>query len=130
MSWLLGLQIGMFAIYVLWKRGTGNDRLKLRQDVYSSLWLIGFYALIMLVSCLGTFGGRGIISQPWDSLLVIAVAVAVYYWVRVPACRHPDSPWARPMRIEAAHHVGRIRENSPGLLFQASAGLLFAVASV
>ncbi|WP_158753236.1 APC family permease [Dyella sp. S184] len=89
-SWLLGLQIGIFAIYVLWKRGTGNDRLKLRQDVYSSLWLIGFYALIMLVSCLGTFGGRGIISQPWDSLLVIAVALAVYYWgarTGVPASR-------------------------------------------
>jgi len=58
--------------------------------VYSSLWLIGFYALIMLVSCLGTFGGRGIISQPWDSLLVIAVALAVYYWgarTGVPASR-------------------------------------------
>lgn len=89
-SWLLGLQIGMFAIYALWKRSSNSDRLKLWQDVYSSLWLIGFYALIMLLSYLGTFGGRGIISQPWDSLLVIAVALAVYYWgarTGVPASR-------------------------------------------
>ncbi|MDE2308423.1 MAG: APC family permease [Xanthomonadaceae bacterium] len=89
-SWLLGLQVGLFALYVLWPRGAGSDRLQLAREVHSSLWLVGFYAAIMLLSYLGTFGGRGIIDQPWDSLLVTAVALAVYYWgahTGVPASR-------------------------------------------
>src|SRR6185437_14647621 len=47
-SWLLGLQIVLFAVYVL-------------------CWL-------------GTFGGRGIIGHPWDTLAVALVGLVIYYW--------------------------------------------------
>lgn len=79
-SWLLGLQIGMFAIYVLCKMAARADRAKLRQEVVSSLWLVAFYALIIAVSYLGTFGGRGILGHPWDSVAVSLIALAIYYW--------------------------------------------------
>lgn len=79
-SWLLGLQILIFAAYVGWKLAKGHDRVHLRQEVRSSAWLIGFYALTMLISWLGTFGGHGVIGRPWDSVLVIVMALGVYYW--------------------------------------------------
>ncbi|HWU75088.1 MAG TPA: APC family permease [Rhodanobacter sp.] len=79
-SWLLGLQIVLFFIYVAWRRSSPEHRDGIAQEVRSSLWLIAFYALIMLASWLGTFGGRNIVGQPWDSLAVVAIALFIYYW--------------------------------------------------
>jgi hypothetical protein len=53
---------------------------ELAHDVHASLWLIGFYALVMAVSWLGTFGGKGVIGSPWDSVLVAAIALLAYAW--------------------------------------------------
>lgn len=79
-SWLLGLQIGMFLVYILCRLPSPAGRAKLGQEVYSALWLIAFYALVMVVSWLGTFGGKGLIAHPWDSLAIVAIALAIYYW--------------------------------------------------
>jgi amino acid transporter len=79
-SWLLGLQLGMFVIYILCKLGARADRKLLAREVYSSLWLIAFYALMIVASYLGTFGGKGIIGHPWDSLTVTLIALLIYYW--------------------------------------------------
>ncbi|GAB7549303.1 APC family permease [Cupriavidus sp. 8B] len=79
-SWLLGLQIAMFVVYLLCKRAVPTHRLSLRQQVYSSLWLIAFYLLIMLMSYLGAFGGIGAIAHPWDTALVALIAVGIYWW--------------------------------------------------
>ena len=80
LSWLLGLQIAMFLSYVLYKLPSPAARPRLRRQVQCALWLIVFYALVMLVSYLGTFGGIGAIAQPWDSLSVAAIALAIYHW--------------------------------------------------
>lgn len=81
LSWLLGLQILLYVIYIGYV-GVQRGALfaQLRQDVHSSLWLIGFYVLMMLVSWLGTFGGRGLVHAPWDSVVAAVIAVLVYYW--------------------------------------------------
>jgi len=60
--------------------------------VRASVWLMGFYALMLIASWLGTFGGSRIIEGPWDSVLVAIIAVAVYYWGErsgVPFSRTP-----------------------------------------
>jgi amino acid transporter len=80
LSWLLGVQIAMFLAYVLCRLPARAYRPQLARQVRSSLWLIGFYALLLPVSWLGSFGGRGLIAQPWDSLAAAAIALAVYYW--------------------------------------------------
>ncbi|HET9106160.1 MAG TPA: APC family permease [Steroidobacteraceae bacterium] len=80
LSWLLGLQIVLFAIYVPCARRSAALRATLLQDVRSSFWLIGFYALMLLLSGLGTFGGWSVIGAPWDSLLAAVVALLVYHW--------------------------------------------------
>lgn len=79
-AWLLGLQIGMFVVYILFKLGARTDRAVLKTEVVSSLWLIGFYALMIAASYLGTFGGKSIIPHPWDSLAVSLIGLVIYYW--------------------------------------------------
>ncbi|MGN6789595.1 MAG: APC family permease [Rhodanobacteraceae bacterium] len=80
LSWLLGLQIALYAIYVAYVARDRARRADLAREVRASLWLIGFYALMIALSWAGTFGGRGMLGSPWDSLLAAGVALAVYYW--------------------------------------------------
>jgi amino acid transporter len=80
LSWLLGLQIVMFVVYVLCKSKVPVHTVSLAQQVKSSLWLIAFYALIMLFSWLGSFGGTGVIGHPWDTVLVAVMSLGIYYW--------------------------------------------------
>lgn len=79
-SWLLGLQIVMFVVYLLCSRFVPTNHLSLGQQVRSSLWLIGFYAVTMVLSKLGTFGGLGVLAHPFDTLVVAACATGIYYW--------------------------------------------------
>jgi amino acid transporter len=79
-SWLLGVQIVLYVVYVPWRGWRGVDRGELARDVRASLWLVAFYWLMIALSWLGTFGGKGIVASPWDSVLVAAVALAVYAW--------------------------------------------------
>ncbi|KAB0568944.1 APC family permease [Pseudomonas palleroniana] len=79
-SWLLGLQILMFAVYLLCARWVPTTHLNLQQQVRSSAWLIGFYAVTILLSKLGSFGGIGVLSHPFDTLVVAACALGIYYW--------------------------------------------------
>ena len=79
-SWLLGLQILMFLVYLLCARWVPTVHLNLKQQVRSSAWLIGFYAVTILLSKLGSFGGIGVISHPFDTLVVAACALGIYYW--------------------------------------------------
>ena len=80
LSWLLGLQIVMFVVYVMCKGKVPEHTVSLAQQVKSSLWLIVFYALIILFSWLGSFGGLNVIGHPWDTVLVAAMSLGIYYW--------------------------------------------------
>jgi amino acid transporter len=79
-SWLLGLQIVLYVAYVAYMAQRRSRRDQLTCDVRASLWLMGFYALMLIASWLGTFGGSHVIEGPWDSVLVAIIAVAVYHW--------------------------------------------------
>ena len=79
-SWLLGLQILMFVIYLLCGRMVPTAHLNLGQQVRSSAWLIGFYAVTILLSKLGSFGGIGVLSHPFDTVIVAVCALGIYYW--------------------------------------------------
>ncbi|MDH4654719.1 APC family permease [Pseudomonas sp. BN606] len=79
-SWLLGLQILMFVVYLLCGRFVPTQHIDLRQQVRSSAWLIGFYAITIVLSGLGSFGGLGVLGHPFDTLVVAACAMGIYYW--------------------------------------------------
>jgi amino acid transporter len=80
LSWLLGLQLVLYVAYVAWTARDGSRRAGLVRDVRASLWLIGFYALMIVLSWAGTFGGAGWIGSPWDSLVAAAIALLIYAW--------------------------------------------------
>ncbi|MCA8271182.1 APC family permease [Burkholderia sp. AU30280] len=79
-SWLLGLQIAMFAIYLACRRWVPTAHLSLAEQVRSSAWLIAFYAAMIVLSYLGGFGGTGRLAHPYDTVVVAAVALVIYYW--------------------------------------------------
>jgi amino acid transporter len=80
LSWLLGLQIAIFVLYVLYRLPARAGRARLLRQVRCSLWLIVFFALVLVVSYLGTFGGSGWIAHPWDTLSVAVIAFFIYHW--------------------------------------------------
>lgn len=79
-SWLLGLQIAMFVIYLACRRWVPTAHLSLAEQVRSSAWLIAFYAAMIVLSYLGGFGGTGRLAHPYDTAVVAAVALVIYYW--------------------------------------------------
>ncbi|AHE36158.1 APC family permease [Burkholderia pseudomallei] len=79
-SWLLGLQIAMFAVYLACRRRVPTAHLSLAEQVRSCAWLIAFYALMIVASYFGGFGGTGQLAHPYDTFAVAAVALVIYYW--------------------------------------------------
>lgn len=79
-SWLLGLQVLLYLIYLACARLMPAGQLPLRAQIRSSLWLIGFYLMMIGVSYLGSFGGRGVLVHPWDATAVAVVALLAYCW--------------------------------------------------
>ena len=79
-SWLLGLQIVMFVIYLACGRFVPTGHLSLGQQVKSSLWLIVFYALMIVASYFGGFGGNGALAHPYDTVVMSLFSLVIYYW--------------------------------------------------
>jgi amino acid transporter len=50
-----------------------------RKDLRAGAWMIAWLLLTLLLSYLGSFG-VGIIPSPYDTLLYLAVSLAVFYW--------------------------------------------------
>ncbi|HET7521759.1 MAG TPA: aspartate:proton symporter, partial [Bacillales bacterium] len=58
-------------------------------DFMSTIWLFGFYAFMMIMSYIGSFGPGKYISGPWDSIIVAIGALLIYYWGVNTALKEP-----------------------------------------
>ena len=102
-SWLLGLQILMFGIYLLCRRLVPTDHLHCPAGPLFRL----ADRLSRSPSCcpwLGSFGGIGLISHPFDTLVVAVCALAVY-GARPRACPAAWCAWKATRR--KAKRAGR-----------------------
>ncbi|MCF8566543.1 APC family permease [Alicyclobacillus tolerans] len=81
-SWLIGVQIVMFVVYLILSSKMPTDKIPLAQQVKSSIWLVVYYVLMFLVSMLGSksFGGTGLLATPIDQIVVAIIAIVAYYW--------------------------------------------------
>lgn len=70
----------MFVVYVTCKDKASEHTVSLAQQVKSSLWPIVFYALTILFLWLDSFDGLNVIDYPWDTVLVAAILLGIYYW--------------------------------------------------
>ncbi len=78
-SWLLGIQIVMFVLYLVCQRWAPTQHLGLGQQIKSSLWLIVFYAAIIGASYLGSFGGSDKLPHPYNNIVVSLLSLMIYY---------------------------------------------------
>lgn len=80
LRWLLALQLVMFVLDVALRLPSVENRALLPGQIKASLWLLGYYLLLLPASWAGTFGGHGWIAHPWDLAVVGLIALLVYYW--------------------------------------------------
>lgn len=111
-SWLLSLQILMFVVYLLAGRFVPTEHLSLKQQVHSSLWLVGFYAMIIVFSKLGSFGGIGVLAHPLDNVVVGLCSWASTTGAHAPACRHTCCVWM-PMKRKNNRTSSQAPKDSP-----------------
>ena len=111
-SWLLSLQILMFVVYLLAGRFVPTEHLSLKQQVHSSLWLVGFYAMIIVFSKLGSFGGIGVLAHPLDNVVVGLCSWASTTGAHAPVCRHTCCVWM-PMKRKNNRTSSQAPKDSP-----------------
>lgn len=75
----IAIAIGMLFFAIAYFRGRVN---KTELGIKALGWLIPYLVGLILISYLGSFGGRGIISFGWD-FLVIAIFSVVILWLAV-----------------------------------------------
>ena len=86
---LLGLPLFLLA----WRR-------RPRADVLAELgrggWIVGYVAVLLLLSYLGSFGGRDELGAPWDTVVVALLGLATYFVAVRCGQRHLAATAANP----------------------------------
>lgn len=49
------------------------------KDVIGGIWVIAYMAVMLVMSWLGSFGGHKVIPAPWDTVVVAAVSLVIYF---------------------------------------------------
>lgn len=74
-------------------------------ELTGGAWLVCYLVIMYLLAALGSYGGIGVFPEPWGSVLVAVVALAMYFWgVRsAVAYMHHRPDWIDALREEAEH---------------------------
>jgi amino acid transporter len=82
-SWLLGFQILMFIVYLVFTKFRKKSEVSLKQQLTSAWWLLAYYVMMLVFSYFGSFGGgRGVLTAPLDLILIAIGSLAIYYWAK------------------------------------------------
>lgn len=81
-SWLVGVQVVVFVIYLLIGKALPIHHVSFAQAVKSSIWIIAYYVVLFFVSMLGdkAFGGTGLLKTPVDQIIIVIISLIAYYW--------------------------------------------------
>jgi amino acid transporter len=60
-------------------------------DIKAGAWLVAYLLVITLFSGIGSFGGQGWITQPWDSIIVAVVSIGIYLWAVRAGSKHIEA---------------------------------------
>ncbi|MGN6444292.1 APC family permease [Amnibacterium sp.] len=76
----LVLTIPIVAVGLVWYVVTAVLQRHTAQDIVGGVWLVAYLVVMYALSAIGGFGGLGLIPSPWDSVVVAALAAALYVW--------------------------------------------------
>jgi hypothetical protein len=76
-------------------------------ELAGGVWLVVYLAALCGMSYIGSFGGRNLITAPWDSLVVAALGFVMYFWGVAAGTRHL---MGRPEIIEDMRSQQEARE--------------------
>ncbi len=51
-----------------------------KRDIGSALWLVSWVVFELVISFMGSFGGKHWIHAPWDVLLIVVGSLIAYFW--------------------------------------------------
>lgn len=81
LKWLLSAQFILFITYLFFANKIPLTYVGLKQQIKSSLWLLGYYVLLLIASYYGSFGGgQGILTHPYDFYVITFISLGCYYW--------------------------------------------------
>jgi amino acid transporter len=72
---LIPIVIGLVWFVVAFLRGQRDPG-----DLSGGVWLVVYLIFTYGVAALGTYGGSGTIATPWDSIVVAAGSLVLYWW--------------------------------------------------
>ncbi|MBF9002932.1 MULTISPECIES: APC family permease [Vibrio] len=85
---LLPILIVAWLAYALF----GNKEQGASKEIKNGLWLLVYYIGIYIISALGTYGGNGALGGTLAMVLIVVLAIAVYFWGVASAVEYPEIP--------------------------------------
>jgi amino acid transporter len=74
----------------------------LAADIRAGSWLVGYLAVLIAASALGSFGGHDVVKGPWDSIIVGVLSIGVYAWAIRSGSWHIEDTARREVADSAA----------------------------
>ncbi|WP_315970860.1 APC family permease [Streptomyces sp. PBH53] len=84
----LTLPLALAGVPLSWLVRSGRGRFPLRRELRDGAWLLVWLTGLLCCSVLGSFGGSGLIPQPYDTLSMVVFAAGVFAWAVRSGRRH------------------------------------------
>lgn len=94
---LIGIIVGSLVLYFAFVDKDEGFRKTLKEDFKACIWIFGFYAFMLIISYIGSFGPTNadgelthqLIKGPWDTIIVGVGTLLIYYWGVASALKKP-----------------------------------------
>ncbi|GGH78180.1 amino acid transporter [Pullulanibacillus pueri] len=88
MEILIVLMVASLILYLAFVDKDKRLRATLKEDFKATIWLFGYYAFMLIILFIGSFGPTNddgemphqLIKGPWDSIILAVGALVIYYW--------------------------------------------------
>lgn len=86
---LIPITVGSLVLYFAFVDKDEKFRKNLKEDFRSCIWLFVYYAFMMVISYLGSFGPGKVIPGPWDTVIAGLGSLVFFYWGVGSALKEP-----------------------------------------
>ncbi|HEX7064871.1 MAG TPA: APC family permease [Bacillales bacterium] len=89
LSLLIFITVGSLVLYFAFVDKEPKFRKTLKEDFMSCIWMFGYYAFMLIMSWLGSYGPGKVIPAPWDTIITGVGCVIIFYWGVASALKEP-----------------------------------------